>query len=71
MKKTFTLSEVDCPACAERMAAAIRRLPGINDAAINFITQKLTLETNDAAGEETIAAVRKTVARMQRGCSLL
>jgi copper chaperone CopZ len=71
MKKTFILSEVDCPACAERMAAAIRRLPGVTGAAINFVTQKLTLETDDTAGEETIDAVRKTVARMQRGCSIL
>ena len=71
MQKTFTLTELDCPACAERMATAIRKLPVITDANINFITRKLILTLADSADDGTLESVRKAVARVERGCTLV
>jgi copper chaperone CopZ len=71
MQKTFTLTDVDCPTCAERMAKAIRKVPGVTGAEINFITRKLTLNLTDTATEDTIADVQKVVARTQRGCAMV
>ncbi|MCE5343722.1 MAG: cation transporter [Eubacteriales bacterium] len=71
MQKTFTLTVVDCPNCAERMAKAIRKVPGVTEANINFITRKLTLQLADTVTDETLASVQKVVARMQRGCVMV
>ena len=56
MKKKFKC-EVDCAACAAKMEAAIKKVEGVEDAAVNFLTQKLTL----TAAEENFDAVLKNV----------
>ena len=44
MKKTYSI-EVDCPNCAAKIEAAVGKLAGVDKATVNFLTQKLTLET--------------------------
>ena len=46
MKKKFKC-EVDCANCAAKMEAAIKQLPGIKDASVNFLTQKMMIETEE------------------------
>lgn len=70
MKKVFQLSDLDCAACADRMETSIRKLPGITSATVNFVTQRLTLEADDAIFEETVEAARKVAARAAHGCTL-
>ena len=41
MKKKFKMEELDCANCAAKMEAAIRKIPGVRDASMNFMTQKL------------------------------
>ena len=71
MKKTFQLSELDCAMCAGRIETAVRGVEGVTGAAVNFVTQKLTLEADDDVFDEVLARVRKTVARTERGCAVL
>ena len=48
MEKTYQI-EVDCAACAAKMEEGIKKLSGVRDARVNFLTQKLILdaETDD------------------------
>ena len=48
MKKTFKLQDLDCANCAAKMEDAIKKLDGVNNATVNFMTQKLTLDADDA-----------------------
>ena len=48
MKKVFKLNDLDCANCAAKMEAAIQKLDGVKSATISFMTQKLTLEADDA-----------------------
>ena len=48
MKKTYKI-EVDCANCAAKIENAINKLEGVEKAAVNFLTQKLTLEAADSA----------------------
>ena len=43
MKKKFKLEELDCANCAAKMENAIRKIPGVIEANISFMAQKLTL----------------------------
>ena len=46
MKKTYKI-EVDCAVCAAKVETAAAKLAGVERAAVNFLTQKLTLEAED------------------------
>ena len=39
MKKTFKLIDLDCANCAAKMETAIKKLPGVTDACVSFMTQ--------------------------------
>ncbi len=49
MKKKFKVENLDCAHCAAKMEEAIKKIPGVEDAAMNFMMQKLTLEIADGA----------------------
>ena len=39
MRKTFKLDELDCANCGAKMEAAIKKIDGVVDAKITFMTQ--------------------------------
>ena len=43
MKKTYEI-EVDCAACAQKMEDATKKVSGVVDATVNFMTQKMKVE---------------------------
>ena len=48
MKKTFKMIDLDCANCAAKMEAAIKKINGVQDATVSFMTQKLTIQADDA-----------------------
>ena len=54
MKKKFKLQDLDCANCAAKMEDAIKKLDGVNDASVSFLTQKLTLDADDERFEEIL-----------------
>jgi len=63
MKKRYKL-EVDCANCAAKMETAIRKIHGVEDASISFMTQKLSISADEARFDEImqeVAAVCKKV----------
>ena len=63
MKKRYKL-EVDCANCAAKMETAIRKIHGVEDASISFMTQKLSISADAARFDEImqeVAAVCKKV----------
>ena len=66
MKKTYKI-EVDCANCAAKMENKIKSLDGINDAVINFMTQKLIIDFTDTADVESVMqSVLKTCKKIER-----
>ncbi len=45
MKIKYTITGIDCPNCAAKLAALMGDVKGIESAKINFLTEKLTVET--------------------------
>lgn len=70
MKKTYKLSELDCAVCATRIERAVQKVEGVTSATVNFVTQKLNLEADDAAYEDVLTRVKQAVSRAERGCTL-
>lgn len=57
MKFKFNITGLDCPNCAAKLAAKIEAKDGITAAKINFLTEKLTVES-DLPETEVIAIAR-------------
>mgnify|MGYP004451179801 CR=1 FL=1 len=53
MKKTYNI-EVDCAACAMKMEEAARKVEGVVDATVAFMTQKMSVEFAEDAEEKTV-----------------
>ena len=71
MKKRFKMEDLDCANCAAKMEALIKKIPGVHDASMNFMTQKLTLEADDDRFEEILAEAQKCCDRVDKGCRIL
>lgn len=55
MKKTYKI-EVDCANCANLIEAAAKKVEGVKDASVAFITQKMKVEFEDDADAESVMA---------------
>lgn len=71
MKKTYTLQNLDCAHCAALMETGIRKINGVTDASVSFMTQKLTITADDARFDEIMQEVRKTCKKIEPDCIIL
>ena len=53
MKKKYAC-EIDCAACAAKVEDAIKKLDGVTDCRVNFMTQKMTFEAEDERFDELL-----------------
>ena len=67
MKFKYNVTGIDCPNCAAKLAAMMESKEGVSSAKINFLTEKLTVESElseDALIKvltETVRAFSKSV----------
>ncbi len=71
MKKTFKMVDLDCANCARKMEDAIRKLDGVTDVTISFLTQKLTIEADDERFDEIMQAAAKCCRKVEPDCRIL
>ncbi len=71
MKKTFDMEELDCAHCAAKMEEGIRRLEGVIAVSVNFLTQKLTLEAEDARFDKVLKQAAKICRRVDDNCRII
>ena len=45
MKIKYTITGLDCPNCAAKLASQMGAIEGVESAKINFLTEKLTVES--------------------------
>ncbi|WP_279068062.1 cation transporter [Intestinimonas butyriciproducens] len=71
MKKKFKLVDLDCANCAAKMEGAIRKIDGVNDATVSFLTQKLTLDAEDARFEAVLDEVVRVCKKVEPDCQIV
>ena len=70
MRKTYKI-EVDCANCANKMEEAAKKTAGIQNAAVNFMTQKMDVEFADGADEKAVMkAVLKACRKVEPDCEI-
>lgn len=53
MKKTYKI-EVDCANCANKMEEATKKTAGVQNATVNFMTQKMEVEFAEGADDKAV-----------------
>ena len=71
MKKTFQMEDLDCPNCAAKMEAAIKKLDGVNNATVNYIAQKMTVDAADDRFDEIVRLAVKEVKKVDPDCEVI
>ena len=71
MRKSFKLDEIDCANCALKLEDAIKKLDGVDDAKVNFLTQKLTITATDDTFDEVLDRVVKLTAQVEPDCEIV
>jgi copper chaperone CopZ len=59
MKKKFKC-EIDCANCAAKVEEAVKKIDGVNDAKVNFMLQKFTLDADDERFDEILKEAVET-----------
>lgn len=71
MKKKFKLQDLDCANCAAKMEDAIKKIPGVKDAGVSFMMQKMTINADDDRFDEIMQEVVKVCAKVEPDCKIL
>lgn len=70
MKKTYEI-EVDCANCANLMEDAAKKTPGVKDAVVNFMAQKMSVEFEENSNEKTVMKeVLKRCKKVEPDCEI-
>lgn len=71
MKRTYNLEDLDCAVCAEKMANAIRKIDGVEEADVSFLMQKLTISADDSRFDDIMKQVVKACKKVEPDCKIL
>ena len=66
MKKTLLLNGLCCAHCAAKIEKAVKKLPGVEDAVLNFMTTKLSIEAPEDLMEEILVSAEAIVKKVER-----
>lgn len=70
MKKTYGI-EVDCANCAAKMEEAVKRTPGVKDAALSVMTLKLKVEFEEGADIDSVMReALKNCKKVEQDCEI-
>ena len=71
MKKHFKLRDLDCANCAAKMEDAIRRIDGVSDVSVSFLSQKLTIDADESRLDDIMAQVVKACKKVEPDCTIV
>ena len=70
MKKTYKI-EVDCANCANLMEEAAKKTAGVQNAVVNFMTQKMIVEFEDGSEpKQVMQSVLKACRKVEPDCEI-
>ena len=70
MKKKFKVTNLECANCAAKMENAIKKIDGVRDANVSFMTQKMTIEADDSRFDEIMEEVQSVCRKVEPDCTI-
>lgn len=70
MRKIYKI-EVDCANCANKMEEASKKVAGVKDVTVNFMTQKMSIEFEESADIGSVMKeIIKKCKRVESDCEI-
>lgn len=70
MKKAFKMENLCCANCAAKMEHGIKKIDGVDNANIAFMTQRLTIET-EGDMDEILDKAQKIITKIEKDCRII
>ncbi len=70
MKKSFALTNLDCANCAAKMEDAIKKIDGVENAAVNFVMQKMTVQADEEKFDDIMKQVVAVCKKVEPDCEI-
>ncbi len=71
MRKVFKLENLDCANCAAKMEEAIKKINGVQNASMRFMTQKLVIEADEANMDAVLDEAVKVCKKIEPDMNIL
>lgn len=69
--KTYRFTDIDCPNCAAKAEAKIKKIKGVQDASIAFFAQKVTITADESDFAAIYPAAVCAVQKIEPDCELI
>ncbi len=70
MKKVYKLEDLDCANCAAKMEDRVKKIDGVTDATVSFLTQKMTVVTECDDQTEIMKEVVRVCKKVEPDCTI-
>ena len=71
MKKKFKMENLDCAHCAAKMEEGIKKIDGVEEVSISFMTQKLVIVADDDRFDEIMKKALDAVHKVDSDCNII
>ena len=65
MKRKFDVVDVCCANCAAKMEADIKKIDGVNDVKLNFLTQKIIIDADDERFDDIVKQADQCIRKIE------
>lgn len=70
MRKVYKLENLDCAHCAAKLETAVQKLDGVKSAAVNFMAQRMIVES-ELEAEELTKQIKEVIKRIEPDCRIV
>jgi len=71
VKRNYKIINIDCANCAMKMEQAISRIPGVKSARVNFITGKLSIDSDADDMAEILEQAGEACRKVDRAAKIV
>ena len=70
MTKTYKIEGLDCPVCASKVEAGIKKIKGVEDASVSFLAEKLIITAPEDMMDAIIKEALKVARKVEPDCEI-
>lgn len=70
MKRATRIQGLDCAACAAKLETELKKIDGVNNVSIAFLTQRIVLEIEDGKAETAIREIKRICKKVEPDASI-
>ena len=70
MKKIYILEDLDCANCAAKIEEAVKKIEGVTECSVSFVTEKMIVEIEDGKEKEVEKEIKKVVKKIEPDTTL-